>query len=207
MQKFAPETKKPVPAEVDLGAYRIADPEAFGRNMLRLMEEGQKVMSGLLERVDGKTGPYSAASEMTDAAKLFSEIMQPWVAEPAKLVEAQGALFGNYMQLVANTAQRAMGGAGAASGGAGGRRQPVQRSRVEPQSLLRLLEAVLSHHHALARGPARQDRRARRAHAPARRVLSEAAGERALALQLPADQSGGDARDVRSRAARTSCRA
>ncbi len=57
MQKFAPETKKPVPAEVDLGAYRIADPEAFGRNMLRLMEEGQKVMSGLLERVDGKTGP------------------------------------------------------------------------------------------------------------------------------------------------------
>ncbi len=47
---------------------------------------------------------------MTDAAKLFSEIAQPWVAEPAKLVEAQGALFGNYMQLVASTAQRAMGG-------------------------------------------------------------------------------------------------
>ncbi len=45
MQKFAPETKKPVPAEFDLGAYRIADPEAFGRNMLRLMEEGQKVMA------------------------------------------------------------------------------------------------------------------------------------------------------------------
>jgi polyhydroxyalkanoate synthase len=110
MQKFAPETKKPLPAEVDLGAYRIADPEAFGRNMLRLMEEGQKVMSGLLERVDGKTGPYSAASEMTDAAKLFSEIAQPWITEPAKLVEAQGALFGAYMQLISNTAQRAMGG-------------------------------------------------------------------------------------------------
>ena len=109
MQKFAPETKKPVPAEIDLGAYRIADPEAFGRNMLRLMEEGQKVMSGLLERVDGKTGPFSAATEMTDAAKLFSEIAQPWMMEPAKLVEAQGALFGSYMQLVSNTAQRAMG--------------------------------------------------------------------------------------------------
>ena len=111
MQKFAPETKKPVPAEIDLGAYRIADPEAFGRNMLRLMEEGQKVMSGLLERVDGKTGPFSAATEMTDAAKLFSEIAQPWMMEPAKLVEAQGALFGSYMQLVSNTAQRAMGAA------------------------------------------------------------------------------------------------
>ena len=35
MQKKAPETKKPLPAEIDLGAYRIADPEEFGRNMLR----------------------------------------------------------------------------------------------------------------------------------------------------------------------------
>jgi polyhydroxyalkanoate synthase subunit PhaC len=110
MQKFAPETSKPVPAEIDLGAYRIADPEAFGRNMLRLMEEGQRVMSGLLERVDGKTGPFSAATEMTDAGKLFSEIAQPWMTEPAKLVEAQAALFGAYMRLVTNTAQRAMGG-------------------------------------------------------------------------------------------------
>ena len=62
MQKVAPETSKPVPAEIDLGAYRIANPEVFGRNMLRLMEEGQKVLSGLLERVNGKTGPFSAAT-------------------------------------------------------------------------------------------------------------------------------------------------
>ena len=110
MQKAAPETKKPLPAEVDLGAYRIADPEQFGRNMLRLMEEGQKVMSGFLARAEGMASPFSTASEMTDAAKLFSEIAQPWVAEPAKLVEAQGALLSNYMQLVASTAQRAFGG-------------------------------------------------------------------------------------------------
>ena len=43
--------------DIDLGAYRIANPEEFGRNMLRLMEEGGKVMSGLLERADGKTEP------------------------------------------------------------------------------------------------------------------------------------------------------
>jgi polyhydroxyalkanoate synthase len=110
MQKAAPETKRAVAAEVDLGAYRIADPEAFGRNMLRLMEEGQKAMSGFLERAQGSTGPYSAASEMTDAAKLFSEIMQPWMAEPARLVEAQAGLANNYMQLVANIATRVMGG-------------------------------------------------------------------------------------------------
>jgi polyhydroxyalkanoate synthase len=110
MQKAAPDTPKPVRSEIDLGAYRIADPEAFGRNMLRLMEEGQKVMHEMLERADGSTGPFSMASEMTDAAKLFSEIAQPWLAEPAKLVEAQAALFGDFMQLFSNTAKRAMGG-------------------------------------------------------------------------------------------------
>ena len=36
---------------------------------------------------------------MTDATKLFSEIAQPWVADPAKLLEAQGELLRNYMQL------------------------------------------------------------------------------------------------------------
>jgi polyhydroxyalkanoate synthase len=110
MQKAAPETRKPVSSEFDLGAYRIPDPEAFGRNVLRLMEEGQKVMQGLLERAEGNTGPYSAASEMTEAAKLFSEIVQPWIAQPARLVEAQGILLSSYMQLVSHVARRAMGG-------------------------------------------------------------------------------------------------
>jgi polyhydroxyalkanoate synthase len=109
MQKFATETSKSVPPVIDLAAYRIADPEAFGRNVLRLMEEGQRVWNGLLDRAQGATGPYSTASEWTEAAKLFSEIAQPWMTDPAKLVEAQGVLFGNYMQLMANTSQRAMG--------------------------------------------------------------------------------------------------
>ena len=40
MQKKAPETTKPVPAEFDFAQYRIANPEEFSRNMLKLMEEG-----------------------------------------------------------------------------------------------------------------------------------------------------------------------
>ncbi len=110
MQKAAPETRKPVVSEVDLGAYRIPDPEAFGRNVLQLMEEGQKVMYGLLERADGKAGAFSNASEMTDAAKLFSEVAQPWLADPAKLVRAQGELFSSFMQLWSGVTRRAMGG-------------------------------------------------------------------------------------------------
>ena len=109
MQKSAVETEAPSPPEIDLGAYRIADPEAFGRNVLRLMEEGQKVLHGLIERARGATGPYTTASEWTEAVGLFSEIAQPWMADPARLIEAQGVLFSQYMQLMTLTAERAMG--------------------------------------------------------------------------------------------------
>ncbi len=109
MQRKAPQTRTPMPPEVDFGAYRVADPEEFSRNMLRLMEEGGKVMAGFLERADGKAGPFSAASEMTDAAKLFGEITQSWLKDPAKLAATNGALVRDLMLLAGATAQRMLG--------------------------------------------------------------------------------------------------
>jgi polyhydroxyalkanoate synthase len=114
MQKRAHEHGKPVPAglpaEVDLGAYRIADPDAFGRNMVRFMEEGTKALSGLLGRAQAAAGPQMAANDWTETGRLFNAVAQPWLADPARLVEAQGRLFASYMQLMASTAQRAVGG-------------------------------------------------------------------------------------------------
>jgi len=119
MQKSVVESKAPGPASgpsavppqgrADLGAYRIADPEAFGRNVLRLMEEGQKVFNELLERAQGASGGYTATGDWSEAAKLFSEIAQPWMAEPAKLVAAQATLFGQFMRLMMHASERAMG--------------------------------------------------------------------------------------------------
>jgi polyhydroxyalkanoate synthase subunit PhaC len=110
MQKKAPETTKPVPAEIDFGAYQVANPEEFGRNMLKLMEEGSRVLSGLLGRTNGNGGPYSMASETTEALKLFAEIAQHWLADPSKVTVTQSALLRDYLQLAGATAQR-MGGA------------------------------------------------------------------------------------------------
>jgi polyhydroxyalkanoate synthase len=95
---------------LDLGAYRIGNPEEFGRNMLRLMEEGGKVMSGLLERADGKMSPMSVASDLTEASKLFSEIAQHWAQDPGRLLEAQGELVRDFLQLCSASMQRVMGG-------------------------------------------------------------------------------------------------
>jgi poly[(R)-3-hydroxyalkanoate] polymerase subunit PhaC len=114
MQNHANNDNKPLQGlagtQVDLGAYRIADPEAFGRNFLLLLEESAKAMQGLLERAQRAAGPHTLANEWTEAGRLFSAVVQPWLAEPAKLVEAQGALLTSYMALMANTAQRAVGG-------------------------------------------------------------------------------------------------
>ena len=98
MQKKAPETTQPVPVEVDFGAYRVGDPEEFGRNMLKLMEEGSKLLSDLLGRSNGNGGPYSMASETSEAIKLFSEVAQHWLTDPGKVTATQSALLRDYLQ-------------------------------------------------------------------------------------------------------------
>src|ERR1043165_9738616 len=99
MQKKAPDSPKPVPTAIDFSAYRIANPEEFGRNMLRLLEEGSTALPAFLERSNGKPGPLSTASEITDAAKLFVEIAKSWANDAAKLAETQGHLIQGYLQL------------------------------------------------------------------------------------------------------------
>src|SRR4051794_37313230 len=108
MQKKAPETTKPVPVEIDFSAYRIANPEEFSRNMLKLMEDGSKVVSAFLGRSNGNGGPFNIASELTEAGKLFAEVAQHWT-DPAKLAATQSALLSDYLQLAGATAQRMMG--------------------------------------------------------------------------------------------------
>jgi polyhydroxyalkanoate synthase len=111
MQKHAHDDSKTLPAAVnamvDLGHYRIADPEAFGRNIVRLMEEGTKALGGFLDLSKSAAAP--SALDWAEAARLFSAVAQPWMAQPARLVAAQGELLASYMQLMANTAQRALG--------------------------------------------------------------------------------------------------
>jgi len=109
MQKRTPEMHKPTPVEIDISAYRVADPEEFSRNMLRLIEEGGKVASNLIERGNGGSGPYSLASEATEAAKLFAEIARHWLSDPARLAETNSALLRDYLELAGTTARRFMG--------------------------------------------------------------------------------------------------
>ena len=97
------------PATPDLSAYKVEDPEELALNLLKVFEEGGKAMAGFLERADAQSGPYSAASEMTEAAKILTEVARHWATEPARLAEAQGQLVKGYVDLWNATVQRSLG--------------------------------------------------------------------------------------------------
>jgi polyhydroxyalkanoate synthase len=89
--------------------YRIENPEEFAQNLLRFLEEGGRALSELLERPDAKISPYSAASEMTEAVGTLADIARLWLADPAKLAEAQGTLFSSYIDLWNASLRRMLG--------------------------------------------------------------------------------------------------
>ena len=73
--------------------------DGLARNMVRLFDEGTKVLGALAERNSNGGGPYSMASEAGEATKLLGEIVRHWVSEPSKLVAAQNELFKDYADL------------------------------------------------------------------------------------------------------------
>jgi len=90
--------------------FKVENPEEMAQNMFRLVEEGGKVMSGLLDRSESQGGPYSAASEVTQATQAFTEVAQHWMLnDPARLAEAQTRLAQGYMEIWNNTLKRMMG--------------------------------------------------------------------------------------------------
>src|SRR4249920_2808245 len=90
--------------------YKIDNPEEFARNMLRLFEECERAMFGMLARSDAKISPYSGASEVSEAAKTVSDIfLRMWMTDPTQLAVAQGTLARSYMDLWNNSVRRFMG--------------------------------------------------------------------------------------------------
>ena len=97
-------------ADIDWTAYKVTDPEEFMRNMMRVMEEGGRVFSGLMRRQEGnKNGPYSPASELTAASQVLGEVARHWMADPTRALEAQSALVTSYVDLWTSAWQRSLG--------------------------------------------------------------------------------------------------
>jgi polyhydroxyalkanoate synthase len=108
MQRQATKTLQPALGDPASSAFHVADPEAFSRNMLRVMEQGSRVLASLLERSEA-TSPFGS-TDMLEATRLFGEIAQFWMGNPASMAESNAALLRELLQLAGATAQRMVGG-------------------------------------------------------------------------------------------------
>ena len=97
------------PPATDWDAYKIANPEELVRNLVRLFEDGGKVVAGLMERADPKKGPAEALNEITQVSQVMGEVAQKWMSDPARALEMQSELVRGYMSVWTNAVQQATG--------------------------------------------------------------------------------------------------
>jgi polyhydroxyalkanoate synthase subunit PhaC len=99
----------PKPADLPAADYRVSDPDEFARNMLRMIEDAGKFVTGIIERTQPQGGAGGGAGDVMDTTKTLTELSQAWMADPAKFAEAQGDLYRGYMELWNGTMRRLMG--------------------------------------------------------------------------------------------------
>jgi polyhydroxyalkanoate synthase len=84
--------------------------EALAKNMVRLFDQSAKAFAALAGRSSANgQGPYSIVSEAGEAARSLGEVARHWVAEPGKLVAAQGELLRSYADLWDRSVRRFLG--------------------------------------------------------------------------------------------------
>jgi polyhydroxyalkanoate synthase len=89
-----------------LEPYIIKDPEAFARNLARVIEEaGHAASAWIGPRESGeKTDNY--AEPMADIVKTLSKVSEYWLSDPQRAVEAQTRLFSSYLGIWSNSIKR-----------------------------------------------------------------------------------------------------
>ncbi len=95
--------------EYSRNGYGVRDPEAFARNLARMMEEAGKAASAYLKpREEGKAS-FEFTEGAGELAKTFSRVAEYWLSDPERTVEAEGSLMSRYVDLWTNSLKRMMG--------------------------------------------------------------------------------------------------
>jgi polyhydroxyalkanoate synthase len=90
-------------------AYMVRDPEAFARNVTRIIEEAGKATAAYLKPREAGLRPPETGDEMVGIFKTLASVSEYWLAEPTRVFDAQARLWTGYMDIWNRTLKR-MGG-------------------------------------------------------------------------------------------------
>ncbi len=99
----------PQGAEASYLAYMVRDPEAFARNVARMIEGAGKAAAAYLKPREEGLKPASNGDELVGVFKTLASVGEYWLAEPTRAMDAQARLWSGYMDVWNRTLQR-MGG-------------------------------------------------------------------------------------------------
>ena len=153
---------------------------------------------GLYEAARGRPGRRPACpTRWPTWSRRSARSANYWLSDPSRAVELQSQLGRAYLDLWGAAAKRLSGEEAGPGRHARSEGQALRRSGMVVEPVLRLRQAGLSAHHPLGRPSGRGRQGPRSAHPPEGRVLRPADRQRAVAVELRADQSGTVARDAR----------
>ena len=79
--------------------YVVRDPEAFARNLAKMIEQAGKAASAWIEpRQQGRVQNDSSGN-LTDIANVLGKVSEYWLCDPQRALQAQTDLFGRYLSL------------------------------------------------------------------------------------------------------------
>ncbi len=94
----------------DLAEFTVKDPEEFARNLALAVEAGGQALAAFLKpREDGQARSEAIAEQASEIMKTVGQIGEYWSSDPARMMEAQTRLWGNYLTIWNSALRRAAG--------------------------------------------------------------------------------------------------
>ncbi|MDR3375957.1 MAG: class I poly(R)-hydroxyalkanoic acid synthase [Ancalomicrobiaceae bacterium] len=89
--------------------YLVQNPEAFAQNLARVVEGAGKAAAAYLKPREAGENRSELADELSTVFKTLAHVGEYWLADPARVLEAQTSLWAGYMDVWARTLKRMAG--------------------------------------------------------------------------------------------------
>ncbi|MGH6763234.1 MAG: PHA/PHB synthase family protein [Phyllobacterium sp.] len=93
----------------NLDKYIIKDPEAFARNLARMIEQAGKAAAAWTAPRERGEKRDTLSEPLADMVKTLSSISEYWLSDPSRALEAQTRLFSSFLALWANSIRKVSG--------------------------------------------------------------------------------------------------